>query len=99
MRGSNIDNARITYTFSVPQISLIPIYHGKQEYHIQVKPKLQTALSMQMRMECLPYVLRHTPDSSIGKNTEPFFNFKVALSTTDANGETREASTICKGRL
>ncbi|MGN6213046.1 alpha-2-macroglobulin family protein [Parafilimonas sp.] len=91
--GSNINNARISYT--IQRTANFPYSYLFWRTRIPYSSETQIADSSISTdangMFKISFVAK--PDSSIEKQTEPLFNFKIELSATDANGDTRENST------
>ncbi|SFP59042.1 TonB-dependent outer membrane receptor, SusC/RagA subfamily, signature region [Parafilimonas terrae] len=91
--GSNIDNARISY--NIQRTANFPYSYLFWRTRMPYSSETQIADSIISTdvngVFKISFVSK--PDSSIEKQTEPLFNFKIELSATDANGETRESST------
>lgn len=91
--GSNINNARISYNIQrTANFSYSYLFWRTRVPYSSETQIADSSISTDANgVFKINFVAK--PDSSIEKQTEPLFNFKIELSATDATGETRESST------
>ncbi|MBA2249825.1 MAG: alpha-2-macroglobulin [Chitinophagaceae bacterium] len=92
--GNNVDGANVKYRVTRVARFLYPWMFWSKGFP-QTKPleiasgEIKTGTDGKFIIE-----FEAIPDLSVGKNTDPVFDFKVEADVTDINGETRSGNTI-----
>ncbi len=91
--GSNITDARVSYTVS-RQINYPIWYYWKRPWHNSETQEITHGETLTNDKGEFEIDFKAIPDESANKNDLPIFQYKITADITDINGETRSTTTI-----
>lgn len=91
--GSNISNAKVTYTVK-RKVQYPTWWYWRRPYFNSEPQEITHGETTTNNKGEFDITFKALPDKSVDQKSQPVFNYEVTADVTDINGETRSATTI-----